>query len=546
MKKRLLTVIGFSIIMFSMCVIGLFGCGLFGGNDYDSPKTYTPKKYTIQYSIGENVYQIEVASDMPYKIDKIPTKAGYTFTGLFDDAEGGTQYVDANGASLTTFNDKKNLVLFPQFTVNQYKFVLDYQDADVIDVRQFDVSYGSSLPDLPKNLSVEHKVFNGWYTEENCNGVKVADKNGLIPIVSIVNFDNFDLDENSIVLYAGFENEKYNVTLHFGESIANEVISVEHGTSVRNIAPKTRVNGNAPLLWSRTEGGVAFNGTIERAMDLYALEFAPVIELELNGGYGAIPVVARAGEIIQLPTPTKPLAQFLFWKDENGNEYDSTVMPSESISIEAVWQGKLVFDENGGSNVDDISVSAGETISLPLPERDGYVFAGWYKSDKTIYSTSTMPATGIKLKAGWYKANSKTVVYKSGDDYLYVSDTRYVEIDLSEENPQKTEMTVNLKLHFYADHYSGAVPIIGFSGYNSLSINFHSLQTLNSAYDLGEGIYLWHEYVRGYREYNLTKTLVVPEDKIYVSLDTSTNNNGINVKDFYIEVNYPDTSTLYL
>ena len=61
--------------------------------------------------------------------------------GLYDAEVGGTQYVSASGASLSPFNDGKNMVLFPQFKAKDYTVILDYQGAPVTGSRQLTASY---------------------------------------------------------------------------------------------------------------------------------------------------------------------------------------------------------------------------------------------------------------------------------------------------------------------------------------------------------------------------------------------------------------------
>ncbi len=409
MKKRGFTAVCAVLAMLFFCTAFFAGCD----NTLDDAK-----EYTIQYTDDSGTHQITVTSGMPYSLDVIPQKTGYVFTGLYDAEVGGTQYVSANGASVSPFTDKKNMVLFPQFKAKDYTVILDYQGSAVTGGRQFTVPYGSSLPELPKNLTGEHKVFSGWYTKANCEGVQVADAYGLIPVVSVLNDTNFDLSGEYVYLYAGFEGEKFTVTCCFETGMDTEELQIEYGTPVSQIVPKTRVNGNAPLTWSKTQDGEAWNGKVESDMVLYALEYAPVIELDSNGGGKVNPVVARAGATISLPTPTKDMSKFAYWEDMQGNKYTSTTMPSKSISLKAVWQAKLVFDENGGSDVDDISVTAGEKITLPTPEREGFIFAGWYTTEKEQYTSTTMPSTGVKLKAGWYKSKEKTKIVVNSSENI--------------------------------------------------------------------------------------------------------------------------------
>ena len=55
----------------------------------------------------------------------------------------------------------------------------------------------------------------------------------------------------------------------------------------------------------------------------------------------------------------------------SGEEANITKMPADGAQLKAVWQAMLVFDENGGTEVKDISQEAGTAITLPTPEKEG-------------------------------------------------------------------------------------------------------------------------------------------------------------------------------
>ena len=401
MKKSVIIKTGiFFASMILICVV-LMGCSFFNS---------TPKNYTIQYSDEAGTHTLTVTEGMPYSLENIPYKYGYEFLGLYDAQTGGTQYVGATGASLAPYKDKENKVLFPQFKPIDYTVILNYGEATITGERSFTVAYGTTLPELPRNLVLEHNKFTGWYTEAEEKGTQIADTYGNLPLVSVLNEENFKLDESKrIYLYAGFSLETYTVTFCFDEGLPSEKVAVLYNTPISQIVPKTRNSKKkAGLSWSKSQGGEAFTGNITEDMVLYVKEWAPVIELNGNGA-DVIPLVAKAGSTISLPAPTKPVAKFLHWEDENGKIQNITKMPSTSMKPDAVWQAKIEFDENGGTDVDDISESAGQSITLPMPEKDGYIFAGWYTADKEEYTQTKMPSTGIALKAGWYKAKEKTV-----------------------------------------------------------------------------------------------------------------------------------------
>lgn len=551
MNKKFYAKFGIIVAILVFCMPLFAGCGLF--SDGESGKDKEPEEYTIQYSDDFGTHNLTVTAGMPYSLESIPEKTGYIFNGLFDAIDGGIQYVGANGASLSTFDVGRNIVLFPQFSAKEYTVILDYQGANINGVRQVTATYGRSLPELPKTVNAEHKVFLGWYTQENCGGVQISDSYGLIPVVSVFNESNFNINSEYIYLYAGFETEKVVVNCCFGGDITDETITVDYSTPVSKIVPKTRVEGKVPLTWSKTLGGDVFNGNITENTTLYAVEFAPVIELDVNGGDAINPVVARAGSTISLPTPTKDLAKFLYWEDMFGVKYNSTTMPSSSISLKAVWQGKIVFDTNGGTVVDDISESAGETIVLPTPERDGYLFAGWYTTEKEQYTSNKMPSEGVKLKAGWYKVKKTTItlIENNSDKKLSsynndFSQSKRKKLDLSSYIGSVGDNGVLIKyeVHFKwgKGNRGGSTSATGwgkvalYKGGDLSSSNELFKKTLRQPYD------------STYLEDSFEGSSVIDTNLLYVYCtgDSSTFAGGVDFYDLYVVLTYPDTAVLFL
>ncbi len=553
MKKRSFAAVCMSMAILMLCVACFSACELFGKEE--------DKEYTIQYTDDAGPHTLTVSGGMPYSLDVVPAKPGYEFLGLFDAEVGGTQYVSASGSSLAPFTDKKNLVLFPQFKAKDYTVILDYQGAPVTGVRQLTVSYGASLPELPKNLTGEHREFLGWFTQPQCGGIQVADQYGLIPLVSVLTEQNFDLSGTSVTLYAGFEPEKHTVTFCFEAGMETEEMQVAYDTPIGKVVPKTRVNGEAVLTWSKTQGGEVWNGKVTSDMVLYAVEYAPVIEFDSDGGSEVISVVARAGSTVALPTPTKDLAKFSHWEDMQGYRYESTTMPSNSISLKAVWQAKLVFDENGGSDVDDISESAGTSIELPTPERDGFIFAGWYTVDKDQYTSTKMPAEGIKLKAGWYKSKEKQFILRTEDEGSFRFDWYYniashetntsigprqkdrMMIDLSNCIPN-ADTTIYIKLHYKMqaswNSFSG-----GFFFYDNTTISDANLvaKNINTYVAVGQ----WQEYIFEDRLNLQSNTLYI----YYYGKSGPTepdmySNACLWFSNIWADIIYPDTTNLYL
>ncbi len=561
MNKKLLSFICAVMVVVMICCF--VGCATNKPNENGEEKpSATPQEFIIQYSDGIGVKQIKVTQGQPYSLDFIPEKIGHVFTGLYDAEVGGTQFVNAQGVSLSPFTEGKSITLYPHFTAKEYNLILDYQGAPVTGSRQFTINYGANLPELPKNLELEHKIFKGWYTKQNCKGTQVADEYGLIPIVSVLSIDNFDLNNanNAVYLYAGFETEKFNVTCYFESGMDEEIVQVEWNTPVSKIVPKTRVNGNAPLTWSKSSNKTElFNGKVTADMVLYAVEYAPVIELDVNGGDEITPIVARANDTISLPIPTRENYKFSRWETLDGQVVDYTKMPSKSVHLKAVWQAMIVFDSNGGSAVKDISETSGTTITLPTPEKEGFIFAGWYDSNHEKYEKTTMPSASAKLKAGWYKVNISTRIIideSTAKGGFYKTVPGVPTMDKSRDNLDLSDLFDNGVRNINIRAYYQSRARMGMStNPQKTFMTWYSKEQASNAYKVWsyEDVHtdnLYHSYKQ---ETSITLSSPILYICRYCS-DTGIS-SGLNGDygyceyywtNFWVEIEYPDMTNLYL
>ena len=111
-----------------------------------------------------------------------------------------------------------------------------------------------------------------------------------------------------------------------------------------------------------------------------------------------------------LPTTEKTGYNLNGWKHE-----DSPVAPNnlpatsnreaeQTVEFVADWSlisYKIIYEEEGGKAIPDSSYTIEQGISeLPIPEREGFVFDGWYRDDTKV--TSVPAGTGdVTLVAHW-------------------------------------------------------------------------------------------------------------------------------------------------
>ena len=118
---------------------------------------------------------------------------------------------------------------------------------------------------------------------------------------------------------------------------------------------------------------------------------------------------------------------FLGWYDNQEFTGEIVTIISKGstgdLNLYAKWEINaytITFEENGGSEVDDITADFGTVLAQPeAPVRQGYNFDGWYSdSDLTEeYSLTSMGSKDITLYAKWEpKLNIVAFVYNNGDD----------------------------------------------------------------------------------------------------------------------------------
>lgn len=113
-------------------------------------------------------------------------------------------------------------------------------------------------------------------------------------------------------------------------------------------------------------------------------------------------------EIGKLPVPEKRSGyKFLGWYCEELTEYNPIVYfnvwikenwvykHKGDLTATAIWDKlyTITFDANGGTcSKSSMEVRSGVLLSnLPVPEREGYLFDGWYYNDKLISANDTIP-----------------------------------------------------------------------------------------------------------------------------------------------------------
>lgn len=230
------------------------------------------------------------------------------------------------------------------------------------------------------------------------------------------------------------------VTLYFetygGEPI--EPVKVDPGSTV--ILPTPVREGYIFDYWYTTED-LAFNTDVRKSiivnetMTIYAGWFAVDFNIEFitNCSIKLAPINQYTDEPIELPILERDNYEFLGWYDEEDRLYTRTTMEPRNVVLTAKWcriSHDITLDADGG-NVDNEyakqTVANKGTVLLPVPEKKGYTFLGWYDGEKLVTEdTEFTKDTTLKAK---YEATSNykdtyTINYHL-DGGSYEGDTKY-------------------------------------------------------------------------------------------------------------------------
>ena len=262
--------------------------------------------------------------------------------------------------------------------------------------------------------------FIGWYVNREGTGDKW----------------NFLTDRVSsdITLYAKYRPLQFNVTFD-AQGGTSRVKSRDYsfGLAMGELPVPTRTDHTFIGWYSRPDanGELYTSSTVmpRSTVTLYAgwLQNGKslVVNFDPNGGTcdSTKTLVEYKGQIGKLPVPEMEGNKFIGWNtssDGTGDYFSSkTTVTRPSLTLYAIWEPKtytVTLDPNGGKlSSKKVQAEYGSRIGkLPVPERNGYKFTGWYYKDGSKFTSSDlMPAKAVTLTAGW-----------TGYEYMILFDAR--------------------------------------------------------------------------------------------------------------------------
>lgn len=327
----------------------------------------------------------------------VATRSGYTFNGWAD--EDGVLVYDVNGNAIygtkywqdaDTYTGR-DLTVYAQWIKNATVYTLRYDTRGGNDIHPVSYTEGSVVDTFATPTYAGYR-FDGWFTDTSWKN----------EVTSLTMDKDYTLYAKWTKLDVEEPVKQYTITFDSQGGSEVESVTANAGTVVEMQTPVYA--GHTFEGWyTEPEGGTRLLSlTVSQNMTLYAHwaeDVKPVVKtmitFDYNDGTGATrKVSAPVGTTLDsLPIAARHGYTFDGWFDspENGvgEAYKTYVVGDEPATLYAHWTKNsedtsdvmftLTFDSMSGSYVAPIIAPEGKLItSLPVPTREGYVFAGWY------------------------------------------------------------------------------------------------------------------------------------------------------------------------
>ncbi len=331
-----------------------------------------------------------------------PTRTGYTFTGWYTEASGGSK-ITAN----STVPDVTTQILYAHWTAVEYTVTFNANGGSVSPTSK-KVTINSTYGDLPTPTRTGYS-FTGWYTAAS-GGSRVTASTKVTTA-------------QDHTLYAQWNRSNCTVTFDAnGGSVSTSSKTVTYGSTYGELPTPTRTGYTFTGWYTAASGGsqVTSSTTVTTASDhtLYAHWSAKPITVSFNANGGSVSTsnktVTYGSTYGELPTPTRTGYTFTGWYTaaSGGSQVTSstTVTVTSDHTLYAHWTKTdvtVTFDPNGGSvSPSSKTVTYGSTYgTLPTPTRTGYTFNGWYTAasggSKVTASTTVTNTSDHTLYAHW-------------------------------------------------------------------------------------------------------------------------------------------------
>ena len=218
--------------------------------------------------------------------------------------------------------------------------------------------------------------------------------------------------------------ESYNVTFesNYHDSV---ILQVEEGSLVDppNLSKANYLLDGWYISFNEgqtyDEKWIFTSNPVERDLVLYA-KWEPIevtISFEPNNSSVIDSINGNVGEDLKLPSIERNGYTFLGWYENADltNLFNNSVFPNQDLTLYAKWElnGYTVNLRglSGGGSRSITKAFKADLSDLPVPDKEGYEFVGWYEDENLTneLSYTTMPSNNLTIFAKWdpiiYKVN---------------------------------------------------------------------------------------------------------------------------------------------
>ena len=369
---------------------------------------------TVSYTITYNLNSGTQANNPPtsYNITSAavtlptPTRAGYTFGGWFENS-------GLTGTAVTSIpaGSTGNKTYWARWTINSYT-VAFRANGGTGTMTSDNVNHGSNYTIKTNTFTRTGYTFTGWNTAATGNATAY---NAGAQITNV---------RANVTLFAQWSINSYTVTFVDGYRTGSEAViaarsNVNHGTAATAPDAPART-GYTFTGWDIAFTNVTRNLTVtaqwtEIIPDTYAITFnAAGGDVSSSTG-----ITGTNGTLSNLPVPTRTGYTFDGWFTEEtaGTEVTTDYVFTEDATIFAQWTEvsthtvyTVTFNANGGTVDTETATTGanGRLSSLPVPERTGFSFTGWFVdvSDAAGITANYVFTADMTVTAKWNSSTS--------------------------------------------------------------------------------------------------------------------------------------------
>ena len=310
-------------------------------------------------------------------------------------------------------------------------------------------------------------TFIGW----KVNNSQSTDKNFIIQKGTT---NNIELEANWLI-----NNYTIELNVNSGETLLNNIINSEYNSVIELPIPKRE--GYDFLGWYDGELLVDNSYTVISDVSLCAKWCVKEynISYDLDGGINneSNPNVYTIIDEIVLQNPTKDGYTFDGWTYSEQSEPTQNIVIhagfKEELFFKAHWtanQYKIKYDPKDGliDKLEDIVVFA-SYIELPVPEKTGYDFLGWYDGNEKIETGNWKINKNVTLTAKWQARSDISYVVNYWLENL--EDEDYT-LELSEEYQGTADKYVYAKTISFTGFKSPSQQYVKISADGSLVVDY--------------------------------------------------------------------------